>query len=215
MFPARDRVARSGAKHVRMFGIGGRRKGRGVEPLLQRARASAERNPGTRSGRSVPAVPRATSADGRLITRRERRAGGKGKTAGDGETLQNMRTSAAGHPELVLSEGQLIEISPADLVALVEAGVTLLGLEVLPVLRHHRRCSAHRAGVVDGMRVLIIRAQCNAVGEPLVHPQRPGVEPGEGRRLLVVEDQFVGSCWDCSRARGALVMSRWLPFDPL
>ncbi len=37
-----------------------RSKGRGVEPLFQRAGARRNRNPGTRSGRSVPAVPRAT-----------------------------------------------------------------------------------------------------------------------------------------------------------
>ena len=99
-----------------------------------------------------------------------------------------MRTHAAGRPELILAEGQLVKISAADFVPLVEAGVTLLGAQALPVLRHHRRSPAHRSGVVNRVRVLVVRAQRNAAAEPLVHAQRSRVEIGEGRGLLVIED---------------------------
>ena len=69
-----------------------------------------------------------------------------------------MRHLAAGEVELVLAEGQLVQISALHFVAHIEVRIALVGGDVLPVLRHHAGETANGIRVVDGMRILVVRA---------------------------------------------------------
>ena len=95
---------------------------------------------------------------------------------------KNVRRRSRLSPTLVLAERQFVQISPAHFMPLIEARVPFLSLDVRPVLRAHTTHAAQRARIVDRVRVLIVRAQRNAVRQPLVHPQRARIELRRSRR---------------------------------
>ena len=84
--------------------------------------------------------------------------------------------------------------------------MTLLRGEVLPILHHRAAAAVHGAGIVDGVTVLVIGSQRNAVLQPFVHAHRGLVVLVVGFGFLVVEEQVagVGACAGGQRARRKL-----------
>src|SRR5208283_4437986 len=102
------------------------------------------------------------------VIRAEPAAGGEGEGSGDGEAFENVRGDARGCPGPAFAKGQLIEVIATDLVADVEAGVSQLTENILPVLNAHAAHAAHaaeRTGIVDGVGVLVVGAYRKPFGE--------------------------------------------------